>query len=152
MAKQQQQTKPRSNSGSSTALTRLGDKLLGTWRLTGGAEGTIQFEWLEGGHFLIQHVDLRVLGRQIKGIEVLGHLHRVNEPPSNEIWTRFYSFLDGLTLDYVYELDGNDLTIWFMKKNSDNRFRGAFTADGKSYTGAWLWPGGGYDVVASRIS
>src|SRR5205085_8043911 len=100
---------------------------------------------------LIQHVDLRVLGRQIKGIELLGHLHRVNESQSEEIWTRFYSFFDGLTLDYVYELDGDALTIWFMKKNSDNRYRGTFTADGKSFTGAWSWPGGGYDVVGTRI-
>ncbi|HZT77565.1 MAG TPA: hypothetical protein VFA27_13010 [Vicinamibacterales bacterium] len=152
MTNKQPATTARSNSAPSPALKRLGDKLVGTWRLTGGAEGTVRFEWLEGRHFLIQHVDLTVRGRQIKGIEVLGHLHRVNEPPSDEIWTRFYSFLDGLTLDYVYELDGNALTIWFMKKNSDNRFRGAFTADGTSYSGAWSWPGGGYKVAASRIS
>jgi hypothetical protein len=151
MAEQKDRMKTHSNAAPSTALGRLGEKLIGTWKLTGGAEGTIRFEWLEGGHFLIQHVDLRVLGRQIKGIELLGHLHRVNEPPSEEIWTRFYSFFDGLTLDYVYELDGDALTIWFMKKNSDNRYRGTFTADGKSFTGAWSWPGGGYDVVGTRI-
>lgn len=151
MAKQNEPTKTRSNTTPSTALKRLGDKLVGTWKLTGGAEGTIRFESLEGRHFLIQHVDLKVLGRQIKGIEVLGHLHRVGEEPSEDIWTRFYSFLDGLTLDYVYELDGNVLTIWFMKKNSDNRYRGTFSADGKSFTGAWAWPGGGYEVTGTRI-
>ena len=151
MAEHKQPMKAHSNAAPSSALRRLGDVLLGTWRLTGGAEGTIRFEWLEGGHFLIQHIDLKVLGRQIKGIEVLGHLHRVNEPPTDEIWTRFYSFHDGLTLDYVYELDGHALTIWFMKKNSDNRYRGTFSAGGESFSGAWSWPGGGYEVTGSRI-
>ena len=72
--------------------------------------------------------------------------------PVRRAWRTTWGFLDGFTLDYVYELDGNALTIWFMKKNSDNRYRGTFTADGTSYTGAWSWPGGGYNVAASRIS
>lgn len=93
-----------------------------------------------------------MLGHQIKGIEALGYLHRVGERPSEEVWTRFYSFLDGLTLDYVYELNGNALTIWFMKKNSDNHYRGTFSADAKSFIGAWSWPGGGYAVTGTRIN
>jgi hypothetical protein len=154
MPKQQQRRTSRTTATTppSPALEHLGDKLVGTWKLTGGAEGTIRFEWQEGGHFLFQHIDLTVLGRHIKGVEVIGHLHRVSEEPSAEIWTRFYSFLDGLTLDYVYELDGNALTIWFMKKNSDNLYRGTFSADGKSYSGAWSWPGGGYEMTATRSS
>lgn len=125
--------------------------LVGTWQLSGGAEGVIRYEWMEGGRFLLQHVSLQVLGRQIKGMEVIGHLHRVGEQPSDEIWTRFYSFLDGLTLDYVYELNGRELTIWFMRKDSDNRFVGTFSSEGHSYTGAWVWPGGGYQVTGKRI-
>jgi hypothetical protein len=66
---------------------------------------------MEGGRFLVQHIDLKIFGRQIKGIEVIGNLHRVGEQPSEDVWTRFYSFLDGLTLDYVYELRGKELTI-----------------------------------------
>jgi len=135
----------------SAALKSLGDLLVGTWQLSGGAEGTIRYEWMEGARFLIQHIDLKAFGRQIKGIEVIGHLHRVGEQPSDEVWTRFYSLLDGLTLDYVYELNGKELTIWFMKKNSDNRFVGTFSNDGQSYTGAWAWPGGGYQVTGKRI-
>jgi hypothetical protein len=49
MAKHKQPMKTRSNAAPSPALRRLGDVLLGIWRLTGGAEGTIRFEWLEGG-------------------------------------------------------------------------------------------------------
>ena len=135
----------------STGLKRIGDALVGTWKLSGGAVGVIRYEWMEGGLFLMQHVDLRVFGRQIKGIEVIGNLHRVGEQPSEDVWTRFYSWLDGLTLDYVYELRGKELTIWFMKKNSDNRFVGTFSDDGRSYAGAWAWPGGGYELMANRI-
>jgi hypothetical protein len=136
----------------SAALQRIGEALVGTWKLSGGAEGTIRYEWTEGGRFLIQHVDLKVFGRQIKGIEVIGHLHRVGEQPSEDVWTRFYSFLDGLTLDYVYELNGKKWTIWFMKKNSDNHFIGTFSDDGQSYSGAWAWPGGGYKVTGKRVN
>jgi hypothetical protein len=135
----------------SAALNRIGEKLVGAWKLSGGAEGEIRYERIEGGFFLIQHVDLKVLGRNIRGIEMIGHLHRVNEEPSEEVWTRFYSFGDGLTLDYVYELDGRTFTIWFMKKGSDNRYRGEFSEDGNQFKGAWEWPGGGYAVTATRI-
>ena len=65
------------------------------------SKGMIGYEWMEGGRFLIQHVDGKAFGRQIKGIEVIGKLHRVGEQPSEDVWARFYSFLDGLTLDDV---------------------------------------------------
>jgi len=63
----------------SAAMRRLGATLVGKWRLTGGAEGEIRCEWAEGEFFLIQHVNLRAFGRNIKGIEMIGHLHRVGE-------------------------------------------------------------------------
>jgi hypothetical protein len=52
----------------------------------------------------------------------------------------------------VYELDGRTQTIWFMKKGSDNRYVGTISPDGKSFTGGWRWPGGGYGVVRTRIA
>lgn len=142
---------PREADIPSPALKRLGETLLGTWRLAGGAEGEIRYEWAEGGFFLIQHVDLKAFGRTIKGIEMIGHLHRVGEKPSEEVWTRFYSFSDGLTLDYVYELDGKTFTIWFTNKGSDNCYKGEFSEDGNSFKGAWAWPGGGYEVTGTRL-
>ncbi len=135
----------------SAALKSIGDALVGSWKLSGGAAGIVRFEWTEGRRFLIQHVDLTAFGRQIKGIEIIGKLHRVGGPPSEDVWSRFYSFLDRLTLDYVYEMRGKELTIWFTKINSGNRFVGTFSDDGRSYTGAWSWPGGGYEVTSNRI-
>ncbi|MGB9288217.1 MAG: hypothetical protein WCC31_05885 [Terracidiphilus sp.] len=135
----------------SPALRRIGEIFVGAWNLSGGATGTVRFEWAEGGLFLIQRVDLTVFGRKIKGVEMIGHLHRIGEDPSDDIWTRFYSFGDGLTLDYVYELTGRTLTIWFMKKGSDSRYVGEFSKDGNSFKGAWAWPGGGYEVTGTRV-
>ncbi|MGA7079782.1 MAG: hypothetical protein WBY61_13785, partial [Terriglobales bacterium] len=57
-------TNPR-DAGTSAALKGIGDALVGTWKLSGGAEGIIRYEWMEGGRFLFQHVDLKVFGRQI---------------------------------------------------------------------------------------
>jgi hypothetical protein len=49
------------------------NKLVGTWEVSGGAQGMVAFEWMEGGFFLIQHVDLEQYGQKIKGIEIIGH-------------------------------------------------------------------------------
>ena len=70
----------------------------------------ITYEWTEGGFFLIQRVDLEHDGHKIKGLEIIGHLQVFGEEPGKDIKSRFYSFLDGMTLDYVYEVDGNTLT------------------------------------------
>ena len=84
----------------SAKLRELGERLVGTSRLSGGVEGTARFEWMEGGFFLIQHVDLEQYGQQIKGVEIVGHLRPFGEPPSDEIRSRFYDNM-GNTLDYV---------------------------------------------------
>jgi hypothetical protein len=45
---------------SSAALRSL-DRIVGTWEQSGGVHGTVTYntyEWLEGGYFLIQRVDL----------------------------------------------------------------------------------------------
>jgi hypothetical protein len=131
------------------------DKLVGTWRLSGEVTGRVKYEWAEGGFFLLEHVDmvtpLRYGGRRIKGIWLIGHERRVEGEPSSEIKSRFYSFLDGLTLDYVYEAKGDTLTIWFGDRGSDNLFRGKFSPDGDAYSGEWEWPGGGYRMAATRV-
>jgi hypothetical protein len=39
-------------------LRSLGERLVGVWEVSGGAQGRVTFEWMEGDFFLIQHVDL----------------------------------------------------------------------------------------------
>jgi hypothetical protein len=128
------------------------DKLVGTWEVSGGAEGKIKFEWAEGGFFLVQHIELSHDGHQIKAIEYIGHEQKFGEPPGAEIKTRVFSFLDGMTLDYVYEMDGNDLTIWAGEKGSPAFMKGELGEDGNTMTGEWTYPGGGYEFKGKRIN
>ncbi|MET8867546.1 hypothetical protein ABZW11_31820 [Nonomuraea sp. NPDC004580] len=118
------------------------DRLVGTWTITGGAEGTVRYEWMPGGFFLLQHVELTQYGRQVTGMEVIGHLRPFGEPAGEDLVSRFYD-AEGNTLDYVYELTGDKLTIWGGAKGSPAYFEGTFSADGTSLTGEWVYPGGG---------
>lgn len=118
------------------------DRLVGTWTVSGGAEGTVRYELMDGGHFLIQHVELEQNGQTVTGFEVIGHLHPFGEPVSTEIFSRFYDS-EGNTFDYVYELDGDTLTIWAGAQGSPAYFRGVFAADDGIMTGDWVYPGGG---------
>ncbi len=67
------------------------DRLVGTWEMSGEVQGRVSFEWMEGGFFLIQHVDLEQYGQRIKGIEIIGHERPFGSEPSEEIKSRFYS-------------------------------------------------------------
>jgi hypothetical protein len=127
-------------------------RLIGTWKQSGEVEGEITYEWTEGGFHLIQHVELMQYGNRIKGIEIIGHESKFGGEPSTEIKSRFYSFLDGMTLDYVYEMEGDTLTIWGGEKGSPAYYRGTFSKDGNTLTGSWVYPGGGgYEAVSTRV-
>ncbi|USQ79841.1 hypothetical protein NF556_19995 [Ornithinimicrobium faecis] len=66
------------------------------------------------------------------------------------IHSRFYDN-QGNTLDYVYELTGDELTIWAGEPGSPAYFRGAFSVDDTVLDGAWVYPGGGgYDSTMTR--
>lgn len=124
------------------------DRLVGTWKVTGGVEGTVRYEWMEGGNFLFQHVDL---GEEARGLEVIGHEKPLFGERSEDVKSRFYG-QDGATLDYVYEPDGDTLTIWGRHKGSPAYFRGTWNADGTVLVGAWVYPdGGGYESTMTRI-
>lgn len=127
------------------------ERLIGKWKVTGDAQGEISYEWMEGGFFMLQRFDLLHAGRRNKGIEIIGHLHPLFGEPSKDIRTRVYSQLDGLTLDYVYELEGNTLTIWGGEKGSPAYFKGTFSKDGNTLTGSWVYPGGGYSTTSTRV-
>jgi hypothetical protein len=135
-----------------SVATKALDRLVGTWAIAGGAQGKTTYEWMEGGFFLIQHVDLEQYGQRIKGIEIIGHERPFGAEPSEDIKSRFYDNM-GNTLDYVYELDGDTLTIWAGEKGSPAYYKGKFTEDGNTMTGSWVYPGGGgYDSTATRVN
>ena len=127
------------------------DRLVGTWKVSGpDIDGHVTFEWMEGGFFLIQHVNFVHSGQKIKGMEIIGHLQPYGEAPSPEIKSRFYDTI-GNTLDYVYELEGDTLTIWGGEKGSPAYYRGTFSEDGNTNSGAWVYPGGGYESTMTRV-
>ena len=128
------------------------DRLIGTWKQAGELKGEITYEWVEGGFFLLQHVDFIHGENKIKGMEIIGHESTFGSEPSMEIKSRFYSFLDGMTLDYVYEMEGDTLTIWGGEKGSPAYYKGTFSADGNTLTGEWVYPGGGgYQSTSTRV-
>jgi hypothetical protein len=125
------------------------ERLIGTWQVSGESEGTVTYEWVDGGFFLFQHVELD----GSKGLEIIGHEQRYGESPSADIRSRYYGFSSGETLEYTYELSGDTLTIWSGERGSPAYYEGSFSEDGDTLTGAWHYPGGGgYATVSTRMS
>lgn len=126
-------------------------RLVGCWEVTGGAIGKVEYEWLPGKHFLLQTVELEQDGRVIRGIEVIGHLKPFGEDPDPQIRSRFYDN-EGNTLDYVYELDQDELLIWAGEKGSPVFFHGEFDDERGTMDGTWDYAGqGGYACTMKRI-
>ncbi|GAA1014104.1 hypothetical protein GCM10009556_047020 [Acrocarpospora pleiomorpha] len=129
------------------------DRLVGAWRVTGGTQGTVTYRWLAGGFFLVQDIEMESEGKPIKGVEMIGRERTFgSEEPGKDIKSRYYGS-NGETFDYVYELDGDTLTIWGGEKGSPAYYQGTFSQDGNTVTGAWVYPGGGgYDSAMTRIT
>jgi hypothetical protein len=127
------------------------DALVGTWQVSGGSSGTVRYEWMDGKHFMLQHIDLDDGEGHTGGLEVIGHLRPYDGEPSADIRSRYYA-TNGDTLDYTYEVDGGVLTIWFGERGSPAYFRGEFSEDGSECRGAWTYPGGGgYESNMTRV-
>lgn len=106
---------------------------------------------MDGGHFLIQRVQLLQNGHEVRGIEFIGHLKPFGENPSTDIRSRYYDTM-GNTFDYVYEIEEDTLVIWAVDKGSSSYFKGKFSPDGSSNTGTWRYPGGGgYESTMTRV-
>jgi hypothetical protein len=129
------------------------ERLVGTWNVSGpDIQGHVTFEWMEGGFFLLQHVNFVHGGNKIKGLEIIGHLQPFGAEPSPEIRSRYYDTM-GSTFDYVYEVEGDTLTIWGGEKGSPAYYKGTFSADGNTNAGAWVYPGGGgYQSTMTRVT
>ncbi|GAA0740678.1 DUF1579 family protein [Dactylosporangium roseum] len=120
--------------------------LVGTWRVSGpGHSGTVTYEWMDGGHFLVQHVRLVQDDRPTTGVEYIGY-----DPDTDTLRSHFFGS-DGDLLEYVYEVVDHELTIWFGEPGSPAKYSGTFNAQATAATGAWSWPGGGYTSTMTRI-
>lgn len=106
---------------------------------------------MEGEFFLLQRVSLESKGQAIRGLEIIGHLRLFGEEPTPDVKSRYYDN-EGNTLDYVYEMQNDTLTIWGGEKGSPAYYRGTFSPDGHSMSGEWVYPGGGgYSSTMQRM-
>ena len=143
--------------GPNPALDSL-DVMVGTWDLkgresgpVGEIHGRVAFEWMEGGFYLVQRVDIDHIGRKITGAEYIGY------DESNDVLKSYFFSnhgpgpFGGVALEYVWEVGGDTLTIWGGFVGSPASFEGKFGADRNTVTGRWEWPGGGYEATMTRV-
>lgn len=126
------------------------DFLIGSWDFAGEVTGLTRFERLPGGHFLQQSGTLTQGGVAHQVVEIIGAEKPFGATTAaDQITSRAYTDT-GETLDYTYELDGDTLTIWGGPKGSPAFSRAVLNADRTVLTGAWQWPGGGYEFVMTK--
>jgi hypothetical protein len=130
------------------AALRSLDRLVGTWTIDGGpgTSGTVSYAWMEGGNFLVQTLDLVADGERTGGVEYIGW-----DPESQTLRSHYFSPA-GEILEYTHQLAGDTLTIWFGGTDSPAKYVGTFDATGNRVTGAWQWPGGGYESNMTRTT
>ncbi len=132
------------------ALKRL-DRLVGTWQVSGQEiDGQVTFEWLEGGFFFAQHFDLDHNGHKIKGIELIGYGRNWDGTSSQDCTSHMFDN-EGNAFTYTWDVSEDTLTIWGGERGSPDHYKGKFGDDGNRVTGAWEWPGGGYEATMTRI-
>jgi hypothetical protein len=126
------------------------ERLVGTWKISGGSEGEATYEWMEGRQFLVQR------GRVVRPegtftyVQIIGLERTPGEDEPEHVTGRLYTS-DGMALRYTSEADDRGMTIWMGDKGSPSVYRGEWSDDGNTLAGAWEWPGGGYDETMTRV-
>ena len=127
------------------------ERLVGTWKMEGATQGQLTYEWLAGGHFLVARAHIDQFGKKTEHIEIIGYDRPLGATkPADALTSRLYTSA-GETLDYTHEIDEKGVTSWFGPKGSPTVMRGQWGDGGKSLSGAWEWPGGGYSFKLTRV-
>lgn len=143
--------------GPDPALKAL-DRFVGSWEMKGrtldsdvdNVTARASYEWLPGGFFLLQRFQADFMGMAIESFEVVGY-----DPETGTFPSTVYSNMVGTPLSYVWEVDGDDLTIKTDQLGAT--FKGRWSADGQTFSGGWR-PNPGregpgnvpYDISGSR--
>jgi hypothetical protein len=129
------------------ALERL-KPLLGAWKNHGAAPGMSTFKMALGGHYMTQEFETTTPnGRTLSGIEYITWDEATHTLRSHLMAD------DGTNFSYTYQVDDDGTHwTWFGEKGAANFFKGTLSEDGKTLTGRWQWPGGGFDVVSNKVS
>jgi hypothetical protein len=143
------------------ALREL-DFLVGRWsmrgHLVGSSEenivGAATFEWLAGGFFLRQLVELDFAGMyEIESEELIRY-----DPETGRFPSYVFSNLSPEPLPYEYEVKDGSIKITVSHGILDATFTGEVGEDGDSFSGGWRPNPGAdetvnvpYDINGSRI-
>jgi uncharacterized protein DUF1579 len=143
------------------ALRRL-DRFVGTWSMEGhlvgfdenNIKGKTSYQWLPGGFFLEQRVELDFMGLNIHSLELIGY-----DPETKTFPSTVYSNLSPAPLPYRWEIGENDtVTISVSYGPLDATFNGVFSDDGQSFGGGWRPNPGAdetvnvpYDISGHRV-
>ena len=143
------------------ALKRL-DVFVGSWTIKGrtldskedNIVGKTTFEWLPGGFFLQQRIELDFAGMiKIHSLELIGY-----DSETKAFSSSVYSNLSPVPLPYKWDLQDDTLTISVSYGPMDATFKGKLSKDGESFSGGWRPNPGAdetvnvpYDVGGTRV-
>jgi hypothetical protein len=89
--------------------------------------GTDTYEWLAGQHFLIHRVDVRMGGREMKAIEIIGWDAERDTYVMNSFDSQgAHTVMQASVSEGAWRFEGETM-----------RFHGAFSADGRTISGTW---------------
>jgi uncharacterized protein DUF1579 len=146
--------------GPDPALKHL-ERFVGTWEVHGrtldseedNVSGRLTFEWLPGGFFLQQRVQLDFMGMDVRGLEVIGY-----DPSSGRFPSTVFSNMVGVPIPYEYDIQEDHLTIR-TELAGGATYTGTFSEDGTTMSGGWRpdegqeGPGNvAYDIAGTRLS
>jgi hypothetical protein len=111
-----------------SALKSL-EKLIGRWKVSGEAYGEVTFNWMEGGFFMVQDIDL--IGA--KGIEFIGYDEKEGILKSHYFDDR------GNILECTYMISETEHIVTIDTPGIKGEFNGKFCDNGKIIYGNWKW-------------
>ena len=78
------------------AAMRAMDRLVGTWRISGDAAGTVTYRWSSGRFILVQDGELDLFGHHICSIEIIGRARPFVGEPGSDIKSAAAGLIWGL--------------------------------------------------------
>jgi hypothetical protein len=117
------------------------NRLLGAWIVTGEAYGQVTFNWMEGGFFMVQDIDL--IGT--KGIEFIGY-----DKDSKSLKSHYFD-TNGQVLEFTYEINESGHNVFIDMPGIKGKFKGKFSNGGETITGKWKWVKDGKQIACEVI-